>query len=382
MIHLKQSMGNIIKGKVEPECMISHYECNVLEKYLMKNFLRVHIEKVNLLSYSGDLKINLTTKIINGLGAIEFMDYMKQIVSTVLEVEKIGLFPEKIVWNPDWIFFHTQEAVLKFIYCPINGMACTYDVLLFMRDLSSRASLDVNLRNQMEAWFNKVARKGITEQCLRDLANIQENVEGSEKIRTTELFHDQKKVIGDEDDVEEIATNIDDDNVWEDHFEVDNEAQTSMDDENSWSFIQEAQEDADDEAPTGMEDDSIFTGNGGWDGTYSESNSEPFSQGGSAMREKAFLVRVSTGEKIAITKAEFRMGRSEQRTDYCIKNNTGVSNVHATVLYKNGEYYIKDNHSTNGTYVNGEKINADGSMIKLRSGSVIRLYNEEIIFEV
>lgn len=381
MIHLKQSMGNVIKGKVEPEYMISHYECKVLEKYLMKNFLRVHIEKVNLLSYSGDLRINLTTKIINGLGAIEFMDYMKQIVSTVLEVKKIGLFPEKIVWNPDWIFFHTQEAVLKFLYCPINGMTCRYDALLFMRDLSLRASLDVDLRNQMEVWFNNVARRGITEQCLHNLANIQENVEGSEKIRTMELSHDQKNVIGDEDedDVEETSTNIDDDNVWEYRFEVDNEATTSMDDENGWSFIQE---DVDDEAPTGMEDDSIFTGNGGWDGTYSESNSEPFSQEGSAMREKAFLVRVSTGEKIAITKAEFRIGRSEQRTDYCIKNNTGVSNVHATVLYKNSQYYIKDNHSTNGTYVNGEKISADGSIIKLRSGSVIRLYNEEIIFEV
>ena len=33
--------------------------------------------------------------------------------------------------------------------------------------------------------------------------------------------------------------------------------------------------------------------------------------------------------------------------------------MHAEIIFKNGEYYIKDLNSRNGTYINGERINSN-----------------------
>jgi len=50
----------------------------------------------------------------------------------------------------------------------------------------------------------------------------------------------------------------------------------------------------------------------------------------------------------------------------------GVSRIHAQIVYHNDNYYIRDLNSTNGTWVNQEKINP-GSQKQLISGDTIRL---------
>lgn len=48
-----------------------------------------------------------------------------------------------------------------------------------------------------------------------------------------------------------------------------------------------------------------------------------------------------------------------------------VSGEHATILFRNGKYSIKDNQSTSGTFVNEEDIELDA--IYLKDGDVIRV---------
>ena len=94
----------------------------------------------------------------------------------------------------------------------------------------------------------------------------------------------------------------------------------------------------------------------------------------------AVLVKTKTGEKITIGKKEFKIGKERSKVDYCITNNS-VSRVHAIITFESGEYYIKDNNSTNYTYINGEAI-AASQKVKLSNGDRIKFSDEEFQFKL
>ncbi|MCM1498617.1 MAG: FHA domain-containing protein [Clostridium sp.] len=94
-----------------------------------------------------------------------------------------------------------------------------------------------------------------------------------------------------------------------------------------------------------------------------------------------YLVRVNTEERIMITKQTFKMGKASMGVDYTVKGNSAVSRVHAIITSKDGEYFVKDNKSTNHTYVNGKILN-EGDNEPLTHDSKIMLGDEEFIFKL
>lgn len=95
----------------------------------------------------------------------------------------------------------------------------------------------------------------------------------------------------------------------------------------------------------------------------------------------AYLVRKKNGERVNITKAVFKIGKERRKVDYCVADNTNVSRTHADIVYKNGNFYIVDNHATNGTSVNGASL-ASGQEKSIVNNDVIRLADEEFQFKM
>ena len=91
------------------------------------------------------------------------------------------------------------------------------------------------------------------------------------------------------------------------------------------------------------------------------------------------LVRKKTGETINITKPEFAIGKSHTKTDYAIENNTAISRVHCIIVQRNGVNYIKDNNSTNHTYIDGVELKP-GQEVLLKNKMTIQLGDEEFTF--
>ena len=98
-------------------------------------------------------------------------------------------------------------------------------------------------------------------------------------------------------------------------------------------------------------------------------------------RPTPHLVRTRTGEKIYIDKAEFKLGHKATDVDYIVTDNTAISRVHCIITKKNGVCYLKDNHSTNGTFINGQRLNEGEEKPLFNNVSVI-LGNEEFIYHV
>jgi hypothetical protein len=66
---------------------------------------------------------------------------------------------------------------------------------------------------------------------------------------------------------------------------------------------------------------------------------------------------VTLRQTVDVTTLPFAIGRRAGNNWVLnIDNKWGVSGKHATITYKDGQYYIEDNESTFGTLVNGEKI--------------------------
>ncbi len=95
----------------------------------------------------------------------------------------------------------------------------------------------------------------------------------------------------------------------------------------------------------------------------------------------AVLCRVRTGEEKVVDKGELVMGKASSGVDYCIRDNTTISRVHAKILRHGTQYFIQDNDSMNHTYVDGRQV-MKGEELPIQNGSRIRLSDEEFIFKL
>lgn len=94
-----------------------------------------------------------------------------------------------------------------------------------------------------------------------------------------------------------------------------------------------------------------------------------------------YLIRVNTEERVMIDKQNFKIGKANMGVDYRVRGNGAVSRVHATIVNRDGVYYIKDNKSTNHTYVNGKNVQ-DGETELLTHDCKIVLGDEEFTFKL
>lgn len=84
------------------------------------------------------------------------------------------------------------------------------------------------------------------------------------------------------------------------------------------------------------------------------------------------------GTSFSLTNEQYTIGRSDT-ADICIPDPT-ISGHHCTLL-RIGEdaYAIKDEGSTNGTRVNGEKLTDE--VVNLQNGDLLQVGNVEMLFE-
>ena len=94
-----------------------------------------------------------------------------------------------------------------------------------------------------------------------------------------------------------------------------------------------------------------------------------------------YLIRVNTEERIMLNKVTFKIGKATRGVDYTVGGNGAISRQHAIIIQKDGVCYIKDNKSTNHTYVNNKEVE-EGTEEILTHDSMIKLGDEEFLFKL
>ncbi len=91
-------------------------------------------------------------------------------------------------------------------------------------------------------------------------------------------------------------------------------------------------------------------------------------------------IKEGATEIIIIDKMNFIIGRLEEQVDY-ISNNKTVGRVHVELISREGNYYIKDLNSRNGTSLNGKRINSNIEY-QLKESDKIAIADSEYIFAI
>ena len=123
-------------------------------------------------------------------------------------------------------------------------------------------------------------------------------------------------------------------------------------------------------------DTTVLGAGGGFDNSMTGMNMATPSQ----RLDGGHLERKKNGESIAISKANFSIGKDDLHCDFCIRDNNTISRQHAIISISAGRVYIEDNHSKNGTYLNDIKL-ISGQRQELRDGDCLKLSNEEFIYK-
>jgi pSer/pThr/pTyr-binding forkhead associated (FHA) protein len=120
------------------------------------------------------------------------------------------------------------------------------------------------------------------------------------------------------------------------------------------------------------------------DASTASSSSAPVAQ---AIMDKVehpghLILRTDTGEVLqeySLEKAETTIGRAPT-SDVLLSKDKLTSRRHATVRYENGNYVIVDEHSANGTFVNGQQLE-EMAPRTLHDGDHIGIGEHELVFQ-
>ena len=94
-----------------------------------------------------------------------------------------------------------------------------------------------------------------------------------------------------------------------------------------------------------------------------------------AAQSSSQLNVVYQGEKVAVTKDRFVIGRGKQSSDLTLKD-PNVSRQHAMIEFQNGVYFMVDMGSTNGVEFNGQRI----ARKQIAEGDVFRICDHDLRF--
>lgn len=92
---------------------------------------------------------------------------------------------------------------------------------------------------------------------------------------------------------------------------------------------------------------------------------------------RSYIKQLRTGKIYYLDVAETTIGKAQ--CQIVIKDNSAVSKYHAVIQKLEGEFYLIDKKSTNGTKVNGKKI-VSGEPVLLKDETQFELANEKFIF--
>ena len=84
---------------------------------------------------------------------------------------------------------------------------------------------------------------------------------------------------------------------------------------------------------------------------------------------------------VNVDKFQIGKGKATATPNNLIVNNPSVSRAHALIEKENGEYYIKDLYSLNGTFINGRKIESN-TKEKLNNGDILTFADEKYKFRI
>ena len=305
---------------------INETELSQLARIKPCGIMHVTKTKKDSVIYTCPANINLTDRLKKAISKYDFFFMMEQIVIMVQDVYNNGLNVNSVRFNMDDVYINEMTKEMYFIYFPIVGGQESADIVGFIENIIYTMTPVINEDTNYISRFMYYVRsfRGFNGNAIEKYISREERAVVN-VLKNTAVTMQQTMQ-------QQIMQQV---------------MQGSMD------------------GTTVLSDDGISV--------------QQIQQMQPVNYHFASLTRQVTGEKIELGKPSFVLGKNPEKSDYAVADNTNISRVHAVITTRNGRYYVMDQNSTNGTFINGRIIKA-GQETEILPGDCLMLANEEFIF--
>ena len=315
----KKDCWIFIKFRIREKFDINRYEDNLLK---CSNVLEFYQYKWGIVQLKGPTGISLKEKMNAKLTDDEFFCIVEQIVHILKTIEENHCSIENILLDVNYTFYNTSTKEIFFIYLPVKNNQC--QLRKYLEEIIYSAIIDPESKYFSNFCFflkkMKVIDLDKIERFIFDYKQQSNQKIISKNFKKNVDLLDEKTVA-----ISKLEMNLDD------------EKTMLLNDEKIKSFYKK--------------------------------------------QEKPSLKRISTNEVININKNIFRLGKDEKCVDFVIKNNPTISRSHVDIIIKDDEYYVRDLHSKNKTYINNQVLPIEYE-VQIHNGDILKLSDEEFLFQL
>lgn len=358
----------IIKSKLEKDESINQRDVDILNSKVIRGLMKPTVESDRKITYLAPSGTALEEYLSSGISKNDFFLVFAQIIEVIKSIDRNSFNINNLVMNLNYVFINKATKEIHFIYQPILSKRISSNLAHFLYTVADNTTLDLkeDLKplNEMMKFIrglNVVTAVAVENYILKVYPQIYKQVKRqkpgqSEALVGSDVYYrrnewDERKRQA----IDDEATSL---------LVEDSEATSLLieEDEATSLLIEE-----DDEATSLLiEEDDVVTS---------------LLEGINAPQNFPYLIRISNFERVDINKQVFKIGKDKSCVDYFVLNNNAISRLHAAIINRNGSYSIKDNKSTNGTFVNGNRIQSDFET-EIYDGDSITLANEEFNFHI
>ncbi|RGM46603.1 FHA domain-containing protein [Agathobacter rectalis] len=311
---------------------INETELSQLARIKPCGIMHVTKTKKDSVIYTCPANINLTDRLKKAVSKYDFFFMIEQIVIMVEDVYNNGLNVNSVRFNMDDVYINEMTKEMYFIYFPIVGGQESADIVGFIENIIYTMTPVINEDTNYISRFMYYVRSfhGFNGNAIEKYISREERAVVN--VLKNKAVTMQQQIMQQQTMQQQIMQQV---------------MQGSMD------------------GTTVLSDDGISV--------------QQIQQMQPVNYHFASLTRQVTGEKIELGKPSFVLGKNPEKSDYAVAGNTNISRVHAVITMRNGRYYVMDQNSTNGTFINGRIIKA-GQETEILPGDCLMLANEEFIF--
>lgn len=311
---------------------INETELSQLARIKPCGIMHVTKTKKDSVIYTCPANINLTDRLKKAISKYDFFFMIEQIVIMVEDVYNNGLNVNSVRFNMDDVYINEMTKEMYFIYFPIVRGQESADIVGFIENIIYTMTPVINEDTNYISRFMYYVRSfhGFNGNAIEKYISREERAVVN--VLKNKAVTMQQQIMQQQTMQQQIMQQV---------------MQGSMD------------------GTTVLSDDGISV--------------QQIQQMQPVNYHFASLTRQVTGEKIELGKPSFVLGKNPEKSDYAVADNTNISRVHAVITMRNGRYYVMDQNSTNGTFINGRIIKA-GRETEILPGDCLMLANEEFIF--
>ena len=357
-----------VKSKLSKDEQINAREVEILNSKIIRGIMKPTVEGEKKLSYLSPGGIKLEAYLKKGITKNDFFLVIAQILEAVKSIGRNSFNINNLILNMKYVFVNEMTHELHFVYQPIYSSAISSDLAPFLYDVAYSVTLALNedykCVNNFIAYLKGLQAVSVIniEKYLLDVyPQIYKQVKRQKYGQSEYLgsFKNGKDIYYDMDKRRKPAPDYDDPTSL---LEGDLDDPTSLLNEG----------DLDD--PTSLLDEDEATSL-----LIDDEPTSLLSEG--PQITYPYLIRKNSFDRMDINKPVFRIGKERSYVDYFVANNNAISRIHADIITKNNSFFVKHENSTNGTYVNGNRLTPNEE-VQVFDGDIITFSNEEFEFPI